>query len=213
MKLSLYLSLLFLFCTGGAWAQDARLSISDNAGSRYSVSQRSNDRNDYLHISKTDINGNPFWEADYDTYINLKPISLAQTSRGIVILAANDANGGRSFSLINYSAQNFVIWDSPGDTPETVPVFVMTDEAGNIYVCGNTKAAGHYKAGLWKFNSAGTMLWHSEYEALGNAYAHQLQILFDGNISLGVTVFVGSSNYGQYERRAITYDIYGRQFN
>ncbi len=200
-----------IFCGSSVQAQEEKLAITDPAGATYSITGRYNNRNDYLRITKVDARGDLLWEADYDIGVDEKPIDVALNSTGVVILVTRPLNNSRSFSLINYSARNYLIWDRLSDTRESDPVSVKVDKDDNIYVCGNTKISNRYRAGLWKFDSNGTAFWHVEYAAGENAYARQLQILFNEDLSLGVTVFTGSDNYGQYERRAITYDSSGRQ--
>jgi hypothetical protein len=192
-------------------AQESKLASADVSGAIYSVTGRYDNRNDYLRITKLNRNGDLLWEADYNTGLDEKPVSVAPNSSGIVILTAGKTNDSRTFSLINYSAGNYLIWERPGGAYDTTPISVVTDRDDNIYVCGNTKYGNQYKAGLWKFDRTGVPLWHVEYGSDGNSYAQQLQMLFDGNITLGVTVITGSASSGQYERRAAIYYPNGGQ--
>jgi hypothetical protein len=126
-----------------------------------------------------------------------------------MILAAYEYNGMHTFSIVNYSAQNFLIWERLSESRDSAPVALMLDSNNNICVCGNTKFYNRYAASIWKFNSSGVLLWHADYDGGGNTYARQIQTLFNDDIALGVTVASGSDNYGQYERRSVTYSSAG----
>ncbi len=202
---------LFFFRGTAAQAQEDSLAATDASGATYSVTGRHNDTNDYLHITKVNDRGNLVWESDYNTGVDEKPVGIAVNSSGIIILATRRLNDSRSFTLIAFSAQNDLIWERASGTQNSVPVALKVDKDDNIYVCGNSRTDNRYSAGLWKFDGNGAQFWYAEYPVAGNSYAQQLQLLFNGDISLGVTVFTGSDNYGQYERRAISYDSAGRQ--
>jgi len=202
-------ALLALFCPA-SYAERGVVSEPDNNGAGYSVTSQYNNRNDYLHITKTDPNGYPLWEANYDTGANLKPAAVVVHPAGIIILASHEFNRKRSFVLINYSSQNYLIWDRVSDALDTIPVSLALATNGNICVCGNSRLGNNsYQASLWKYNPFGTMLWHVDYSGGGNTYARQVQALFNDDIALGITVSLGSDTYGQYERRSVTYTSAG----
>ncbi|MDD2773232.1 MAG: hypothetical protein PHP45_06000 [Elusimicrobiales bacterium] len=210
MKLFIPLAALLALSCSASYAERGMVSEPDRTGASYSVSNRYNNRNDYLHIAKMDYNGSILWEANYDTAANLKPAAVVVHPAGIIILAAHELNGRRSFVLINYSSQNYLVWDRVSDAFDSIPVALALDANGNICVCGNSRLGNNsYQASLWKYNPFGTLLWHVDYSGGGNTYARQLQTLFNDDIALGITVSLGSDTYGQYERHSVTYTSAG----
>ena len=200
-----------MFCAPLRADDSGQLVVPGDNNSIYTVSGRYAN-NDYIHITKMDANGNLLWSQDANPSANIKPVSIGVDNTGPVILAVRDLNNIRTLELLQYSDQGYLIWDTLfPDSVNNLPVALSIDLHGNIYACGSTKAGNHYKARLWKYNSAGAMAWYVDYDPGGNTYAQQLQMLFNGNLSLGVTVYSGNSSYGQYERRALTYDASGRQ--
>ena len=193
-------------------ADDSQLVVPGDNNSIYTVSGRYDDtgKNDYIHITKMDANGNTLWFMDANPSANLKAVSVGVNNAGLVVLAVRDLNNYRTLELLQYSDSGYLLWDRVFDDSFTnLPVALSLDLHGNIYACGSTKSTDHYKARLWKYSGTGVMLWAVDYDPGGNTYAQQLQMLFDGTLSLGVTVYSGSSNYGQYARRVVTYSSAG----
>jgi len=206
--------LCFLFSLSAAAASgEGRLAVNDPSGAIYSVTGRYNNGNDYVHIMKMDERGYPVWENDYFSNSNLKPVQAATDADSLIILNALEISGHRTFSLVKYSYQNYLVWDQPYDDGfHNIPVGLAVGRDGSIYICGQRKDGALYTAKLWSYDSSGRYLWSAEYYAGGNnSYARTVQVLFDGTISLGVTVFNGSASTGQYQRLAVQFDQNGRK--
>ena len=184
-------AVLLAFCSFAAlilfspvlWAQESRIVARDARGDIYFVSSRYNNRNEYLHISKMGLDGNMVWQGNYDRGTDLKPVGMVAHSGGLVILAATRAGKERSFSLIYYSFDNFLLREVIGDTPGAAPVALAADKQDNIYVALTVKRANQARAELWKYDRNGAFFWSAVYETLNNAYAQDVQTLYNGEIT------------------------------
>ena len=198
-----------ILCGTPSRAQESRIVARDANGAFYSVSSRYNNRNEYLHISKMGRDGSMLWEANYDTGLDEKPVGMVANSGGLVILAATRTGNDRSFSLIYYSFDNFLIRETPGNTPSAVPVAMASDKQDNIYIALTAKKANRSRAELWKFDRGGAFFWSAVYEPVGNAYAQDVQTLYNGEVTFGVTESGGSNAFGEYAPLALIYNANG----
>ncbi len=196
-------------CCRVSRAQDSGIMARDANGAFYSASSRYNGRNEYVHISKMGRGGNMLWEADYDTGTDEKPVGMVANSVGLVILASTRAGDVRSFSLIYYSFDNFLVREVPGNVPGAVPVAVASDKQDNVYIGLTTKKAGRSRAELWKLDPYGAVFWSEIYAPSNNAYARDIQIIYNGDIAFGVTESGGSNAFGTYEPLALIYNANG----
>lgn len=190
-------------------AQESQIVARDASGAFYSVSSRYNNRNEYLHISKMGRDGSIAWQGDYDSGTDRKPVGMVAHSGGLVILTSTRVGKERSFSLVYYSFDNFLLREVIGDTPGAVPVALAADKQDNIYVALTVKRANLVRAELWKYDRAGAFFWSAAYEPLNNAYAQDVQTLYNGEISFGVTQSGGPNAFGEYQPLALIYNANG----
>ncbi|PJA14552.1 MAG: hypothetical protein COX65_05570, partial [Elusimicrobia bacterium CG_4_10_14_0_2_um_filter_56_8] len=111
--------------------------------------------------------------------------------------------------LIYYSFDNFLLREVIGDTPGAAPVALAADKQDNIYVALTVKRANQARAELWKYDRNGAFFWSAVYETLNNAYAQDVQTLYNGEITFGVTQSGGPNSFGEYEPLTLTYNAYG----
>ena len=206
--LAVYFFAVLILCGPASWAQDSRIVARDPQGSFYSVSGRYNNRNEYLHISRLGRDGSLYWEGDYDTGADEKPVAMVANSLGLVILASRRDGSERSFSLVYYSFDNFFVREVVGNSPGAVPVAAAVDKQGNVYIALTTKKANQVMAELWKYDSGGAFYWSVVYDPLNNAYAQDVQVLYSGEISFGVTE-AGRNAFGVYQPLALVYNSSG----
>ncbi|MDO8804924.1 MAG: hypothetical protein Q7R35_10860 [Elusimicrobiota bacterium] len=207
--LAVYSFAALILCSPVSRAQESGIVARDANGAFYSVSSRYNNRNEYLHISKMGRDGNMLWEANYDTGTDKKPVGMVAHSGGLVILASARAGSERSFSLIYYSFDNFLLREVISDTPGAVPVALAADKQDNIYIALTIKRANRARAELWKYDRTGAFFWSAVYEPLNNAYAQDVQTLYNGEVTFGVTQSGGSNTYGEYAPLALIYNANG----
>lgn len=190
--------------------ENTQVVAADAGGNSYTVTGRYNNYNTFLHITKMDLNGYLMWDTDYNNGSNQVPVSAAAGNDALVILALQKMNGYKTFALIAYSFNNYLLWNRLyDDGMNNIPVSMAIDKDGAIYVCGQVRTGNQYRAKLWKYASNGAYIWSATYDGVGNSYAQQLQMLFNGNVALGVQVFTGTTGAGQYQQVMVMYDTNG----
>lgn len=176
--------------TALAWVQDTAhrgndIAI-DNAGNLYVTGTAFNwiinDPNtftgDDIWIAKYDRNGNLLWQEEWGTSNTDSAEGITVDSAGNVYLTgstAGDLNGtnagGDDAWLAKYDTHGNRLWmEQLGSNGKDLSVDVTLDEAGNLYIAGDTDGdfgsptAGARDPLLAKYNTDGDLLWRATWK-------------------------------------------------
>jgi hypothetical protein len=83
------------------------------------------------------------------------------------------------------------------------------NKKGDVYIALTTKQANRVRAELWKYDNVGAFYWSAVYEPINNAYAQEVQSLYNDEVSFGVTEAGGTNAYGEYMPLALIYNANG----
>lgn len=148
-------------------------------------------REDWIHRytgpeSSTDIPGDLKIDNSGNFYITGK--SILSGGHSDIITAKFNSSGVRQW-ISKYSGP--VSQNDDGTS-------IVTDNSGNIYVCGNAHiSSGQYDIVIIKYNQSGVEQWVRSYNGPGNFDDLSSEILFDGsdNVYVGGFTYTSSSNY------------------
>ncbi|MBI5244962.1 MAG: hypothetical protein HY922_14945 [Elusimicrobia bacterium] len=201
---------LLLLCCRPLAAGDNQFSVTDSQSNFYSVTNRFNGVNDFVHVRKLNPNGSLLWE-NYRSPIgsDLRASAVAADIFGNLVIAAVRGRGKDAvMSVIRYRADGMLDWETDfNDNNTNLPTALALDRDGNAYVGGNSLRQGRSLARIWKYDNFGTVRWNREYGDFGNNYVCQLQLDIRGEVILGVETHQSvSAASGQYTLVTVVYD-------
>ncbi|MFA6030242.1 MAG: hypothetical protein WC969_10335 [Elusimicrobiota bacterium] len=185
-----------LLAAGPLWAGETPFTVTDAQGGFYSVSNRSDGLDVYMHVKRLDATGALLWE-DWRRSVgsDLQAATVAADPSGHLLITSLRGRGGsRVMNLIRYRLDGSVDWETDfTDGGRNVPTALAADRDGNIYVGGRVLRDGRSIARIWKYDRFGTLRWNREYADASNSALTQLQVDIHGNLIAGVEVYSGSA--------------------
>lgn len=198
-----------------AAAQDAQLSVTDQAGNFYTVLNLFTGTHEYINIRKLNSNGGNLWTQVRDPGVDQRAAAIVADPAGGVMVASTMRDRGRHVMVVfHYTAEGQYDWERLFiDEVDNNPTTAVTDRNGNYYVAGNCRKGARTVARLWKYDSRGNLFWWREYDNnFNNTYARALQVDLSGNAYISVESVQSQTAYsGQYNMLTVTYDTNGSQ--
>ncbi|MEO0074890.1 MAG: SBBP repeat-containing protein [candidate division WOR-3 bacterium] len=171
--------------------------------------------NDFMIVKYTNL-GELQWSRRYNSTFNKDDnvSGLALDNQGNVYVAGESytINSSYDIVIVKYNSDGILQWTQQYNGPrngEDWVSAVMTDNSGNIYLCGGSEGIGtDYDFVTIKYNANGVLQWLQRYNGNSNSidYATALTVDRIGNVYVtGVSYNMGSS----YDYLTIKYNTDG----
>jgi hypothetical protein len=174
----------------------------DGSGNIYATGKSSND-----FVTIRYVNGVEDWTVRYNAGGTESAYGVAVSADGSVYVTGSTTSAGNSdFLTVKYDSAGFFQWARTYDNAGAHDVAhdVVVDEAGNLYVAGETfNEAGN---NILKYDPAGNLLWERQYAGFSSSL-EGLSLDADGNVFITGT----SIDSGHFVYITAKYDSAGNQ--
>jgi uncharacterized delta-60 repeat protein len=110
---------------------------------------------------------------------------------------------GADFLVVKCNSDGAAEWTKTFNGPQNDsdrPEAIFVDEQGNVYVTGTSQfTSNSYKILTIKYSPAGSLLWKTAYDSLGQSDSRAEDIYVDNNGNVLVTGWISQTNNGYYD--------------
>ena len=179
---------------------DRTASKIDNLNNLVVVSNTVNNAgNSDVFLAKYDGEGLLLWQKTYNGTANDDDygvqLTINNSNEILVAAAVNSGTTDTDIAILKYSSAGVLLWSkiwSGGAGGHDIPADILTDNNGNVFVCGSSEASNTYSDyTVLKYNSSGVFQWHTSYNY---ANLHDAATSLDFNNSDLVVVGASASS-------------------
>jgi hypothetical protein len=195
-------------------AGDNQFSVADFQGGFYSVTNRYNGANDYVHVKRLTPEGYLAWQ-NYRNPVGMdlraSAIAVDPAAGGLYVAAVRGRGERSMMTLLRFSQDGSLEWERDfNEYSRNIPSVAMADRDGNLFIGGRVKRDNRSIARVWKADRWGAFQWYRDYEEYGNTFVTQVQVGARGEAIVGVEVMMSDNmGGGQYVMRTVIYDSNG----